>query len=88
MISVTDLRAGIVFEEGNQYFLVLTYEHIKTGRGSGNIKVKVRNLENGSNVEKSYITGARVQDVVLERKKVQFLYRDSNEVHVMDMQTY
>ena len=57
MISVNELRAGIVFEEqgpsggGKQFFLVLAYEHIKTGRGSGNIKVKVRNLENGLTVK-------------------------------------
>ncbi len=88
MISVNELRAGIVFEEQNQYFLVLSYEHIKTGRGSGNVKVKVRNLENGANVEKSYITGARVQDALLERKKAQYLYRDGSSFHLMDMDTY
>lgn len=87
MISVTDLRAGIVFEERGEYFLVLSYEHIKMGRGSGNVKVKVKNLTTGSNVEKSYQTGARVQDADLVRKKVQFLYAD-NQVHVMDMQNY
>ncbi|MCR4324361.1 MAG: elongation factor P [Candidatus Curtissbacteria bacterium] len=88
MISATELRAGIVFEDRGECFLVLKYEHIKMGRGSGNIKVRVKNLNNGSTIEKSYITGARVQDVSLLRKKVQFLYRDGAGFHFMDMQSY
>lgn len=87
MISVTELRAGTVFEENNQYLLVLSYEHIKVARGSGTVKVKVQNLETGANTEKSFQTGARVQDVNVERKKVQYLYTD-DKVYVMDMTSY
>ena len=88
MISVNELRAGVVFEERGDYFLVISYEHIKTGRGSGNIKVKVKNLSTGSNVEKSFITGARVTDASLERKKVQYLYQDPAGIHVMDIESF
>lgn len=88
MISVTDLHAGTVYEDKGDYLLVLSYEHIKMGRGSGNIKVKVRNLKTGSTVEKSFITGAKVQDVDLQRKKVQYLYRDVSGYHFMDLATY
>jgi elongation factor P len=87
MISVNDLRAGIVFEDDKQYFLVLSYEHIKMGRGSGTIRVKVKNLASGSTTEKTFNTGGRVQDADLVRRKLQYLYMD-NQVHVMDMQTY
>lgn len=87
MISVTELRAGTVFAENNQYLLVLSYEHIKVARGSGTVKVKVQNLESGANTEKSFQTGARVQDVNVIRKKVQYLYTD-DRLHVMNMETY
>ena len=87
MISVTELRSGIVFEENRQYFLVLTYEHIKVARGSGTIRVKVQNLESGANTDKTFPTGARVNDVSVDRKKVQYLYTD-NQVHLMDTTTY
>ncbi len=87
MISVTDLRSGIVFEEQGKYFLVMTYEHIKVARGSGTIRVKVQNLESGANIDKTFPTGARVADVNVDRRKVQYLYLD-NQVHLMDMQTY
>lgn len=88
MISVTDLHAGTVYEDKGDYLLVLSYEHIKMGRGSGNVKVKVRNLKTGSTVEKSFITGAKVQDVDLQRKKVQYLYKDDAGYHFMDQVSY
>lgn len=88
MISVTELRAGTVFEDRGEYFLVLLYEHIKMGRGGGTIKVKVRNLASGANIGKSFPNGARVQDVNLERTKVQYLYRDGEGFHFMDNSTY
>jgi len=76
--NVNELRNGAFIKEGKDIFLVVTYEHMKTGRGSGNIKLKVRNVRTGSVVEKSFITGARVDEADVEKKKAQFLYRDGD----------
>lgn len=76
MLNVNDLRNGTVFSEDNQLFQVINFEHIKMGRGSGNVKVKVKNLRTGSIVEKSFITGARVDEANVEKKKAQYLYND------------
>lgn len=84
MLNVNDLRNGAVFTEDGQILQVITYEHIKMGRGSGTIKVKVKNLRTGSTTEKSFITGARVEEANVEKKKVQFLYRDGNSYNFMD----
>ena len=84
MISVTELRAGTAFEDKGQYFLVLSYEHSKIARGSGNVKVRVRNLETGTTIEKTFNTGAKVADANLTRKKAQYLYNDSIGFHFMD----
>ena len=88
MIGVTDLRAGQAYEEDGQYLTVLSYEHIKMGRGSANIKVKVRNIKSGSIVEKSYINGAKVQDVQVVKREMQFLYKDDEVSNFMDAATY
>jgi len=80
MISVTDLRAGTTYEEDGQSLLVLSYEHIKMGRGSANIKVKVRNIKSGTIVEKSYINGAKVQPIQVTKKDMQFLYKDDDSI--------
>lgn len=84
MLNVTELRGGAVFIEDNNLLQVLTYEHIKMGRGSGTVKVKVKNLKTGSITEKSFITGARVKEADIEKRKAQFLYKDSEGFHFMD----
>src|SRR3989338_6042084 len=84
MLNVTDLRNGTFFKEDKDILLVVTYEHMKTGRGSGNIKLKVRNVRTGAVVEKSFITGARVDEADVEKKKAQFLYRDGVTYSFMD----
>jgi elongation factor P len=88
MLNVNDLRNGAVFREGSDLFQVITYEHIKTGRGSGNIKVKVRNLRSGSIVEKSFVTGGRVDEADVQKKLAQFLYGDGETYNFMDPKTY
>jgi len=63
MIGVTELRAGTIFEENGNLLQVLSYEHIKMGRGSANIKVKVKNVRTGATVDKSFINGAKVNNM-------------------------
>ena len=88
MLNVTELRNGVVFKEDNNLFQVLNYEHIKMGRGSGNVKVKVRNLRSGAVVERSFITGARVQDTSVDKRQTQYLYNDGNTYYFMDKESY
>ena len=88
MISVTDLRAGTTYEEDGNLLQVLSYEHIKMGRGSANIKVKVKNLKSGTILERSYINGAKVQDVAVVKKEMQYLYKDSDFAYFMNPSTY
>lgn len=84
MISVNDLRNGTTFEEDGNIYKVLTFEHTKMGRGSANIKVKVKNLRSGSTTEKGYTNGAFVKDIELTKKEFQFLYKDTQSVYFMD----
>ncbi len=82
--NVNEFRNGHFFKEGKDIFSVITYEHMKTGRGSGNIKLKVKNLRSGAVVEKSFITGAKVEEANVDKKKAQFLYRDADTFSFMD----
>jgi elongation factor P len=83
-LNVNELRTGAVYNEDGNLLQVITYEHIKMGRGSGTVKLKVRNLRTGSVVEKSFITGARVEEANVEKKKAQFLYQDGESYNFMD----
>ncbi len=88
MISANDLRAGIAFEEDGQIFKVLNFEHIKMGRGSANIKVKVINLRSGSTTEKGFTNGASVNDIALDKREYQFLYKDAESAYFMDTASF
>lgn len=88
MISVTELRSGTIFEDNGNLFQVLSYEHIKMGRGSANIKVKVKSLKNGSVTSKSFINGARVNDVTVLKRDIQYLYKNSDNAFFMDPKTF
>lgn len=88
MISVTELRSGTIFEDQGNIYQVISYEHIKMGRGSANVKVKVRNVRTGSTTEKSFISNARVNDLRIQKTEMQFLYNDSNSLYFMNPNTY
>lgn len=88
MISVTDLRSSTIFEDQGKIYQVLSYEHIKMGRGSANIKVKVKDVRSGAILDKSFINGAKVEEVVLSKKDLQFLYKDSGIAYFMDTLTF
>ncbi|MCL6096097.1 MAG: elongation factor P [Patescibacteria group bacterium] len=88
MISVTDLRAGTIFEDNGSIYQVLSYEHVKMGRGSANIKVKVKNIRSGATTDKSFINGARVNDLQVLKKNLQYLYRDESNAYLMNPSTF
>lgn len=88
MLVVSELRAGTIYEEDGQLLQVMSYEHIKMGRGSANIKVKVKNIRSGSITEKSFINGAKVNDVQVIKKELQFLYKDDDMAYFMEPTTF
>jgi elongation factor P len=88
MIDVNDLRKGVTFELDSALYKVLDYEHHKPGRGKATIRVRARDLRTGTILDKSFISGDRVQDVRLDYHNVQYLYSDGNLFHFMDLDTY
>jgi elongation factor P len=88
MAEVQTLRRGNIYEEENQLWRVLEYQHIKMARGGATIRVKVRNLRSGSTVEKTYNNGSRVNDVRLDKASVEYLYNDGELYHFMNTETF
>ncbi|MCS6774314.1 MAG: elongation factor P [Anaerolineae bacterium] len=88
MIDVNELRKGTAFELDGDLFLVLEYWHNKPGRGNATVRVKVRNLRTGAIVDKTFVSGDRVQDIEVQTSNAQFLYKEDNLYHFMDMTTY
>jgi elongation factor P len=88
MIPVTELRNGVTFKDSQGVWEVASYRHVKMGRGSATIRVKVKNLKTGSSLEKTFTSGQKVEEVDLEKKKGQFLYCDTQNVVFMYPKTF
>ncbi len=88
MIDVNELRKGVTFEIDGNLFKVLDYNHHKPGRGAATIKVKARNMITGANIEKTFNSGERVQDVRLEYHNAQSLYSDGEFYYFMDNENF
>jgi elongation factor P len=88
MIDVNDLRKGVTFDLDDSLYKVLDYHHNKTGRGNASIRIKAINMRTGTILEKTFQSGDRVQDVRLDFHNVQYLYKDGELYHFMDLETY
>jgi elongation factor P len=88
MITVTQLRKGVTFEDDGQLWKVLEYDHYKPGRGKAIIRTKLVNLRTGSIINRNFLSGDKVQDVRLDHRTVQFMYTDGELYHFMDTETY
>ncbi len=89
VIDTGGLKKGIVIEHEGALLRVMEYQHIKTARGSATIKITVRNLRTGATTEKSFQNGTRFTVAELDRRTVQFLYKDEDGNYVfMDIDSY
>ncbi len=88
MIDVNEMRKGVTFEFDGGLYKVLDYHHHKPGRGNATIRVKALNLLTGANLDMTFQSGDRVQDVRLDYHNVQYLYHDGQFYHFMDLDTY
>ena len=87
-ISTNDLKNGITLEIDNGLFTVIEFQHVKPGKGGAFVRTKLRNLRNGNVFEKTFNAGIRVEQAILEKKDMQFLYRDGDDYVFMDTDSY
>jgi len=88
MIDVNDLRKGVTFTMEGDLYRVISYQHYKPGRGNAMIRTKLRNIRSGSTIEKTFVSGDRVQDIRLDHQTVQYMYNDGDLYYFMDTKTY
>lgn len=88
MIDVNQLRRNVNFLHDGNLYKVTEYSHSKPGRGKANIKVQVRNLRTGSNLQITFTSGDRVENVRLEKRTYQYIYDDGQFYVFMDTDTY
>jgi elongation factor P len=87
-ITTNDLKNGITLELDNGLFQVVEFQHVKPGKGGAFVRTKLRNLKSGNMLERTFNAGIRVEQAILDRADMQFLYRDGDDYVFMDTATY
>ena len=88
MISSNDFRTGVTVELDGSVWRVVEFLHVKPGKGSAFVRTKLKNVETGNTVEKTFRAGETVPQANLEKRNMQYTYKDSDDFVFMDMQTY
>ncbi|HCO18001.1 MAG TPA: elongation factor P [Tissierellales bacterium] len=88
MISASELRKGTTFEQDGQVFVVLDFLHVKPGKGAAFVRTKLRNVISGGTTDTTFNPTTKLQEAVIERKEMQYLYNDGELYYFMDQETY
>ena len=88
MKDVTDARKGTTFEMDGHLYSVIEYQHIKIGRGSATVRLKLRDIRAGHNTEKTFQSGDKLNDVQVLQRPAQYLYSDDDFYYFMDQDTF
>jgi elongation factor P len=88
MIDSGELKKGIIIELEEKLYQVIDYQHIKLGRGSAQIRLKLRNIRTGHNVERAFQASEKFTRVRLDYRNMQYLYNDSDLYYFMDEENF
>jgi elongation factor P len=88
MIDTGDLRKGITIELDGKLYQVVEYNHLKLGRGSAQVRLRLKDIQGGHTIERTFQAGDRFLRARLERRPMQFLYEDNGLYHFMDQETF
>jgi elongation factor P len=88
LIQATQLRPGMVLEYNNGLWRVMTISHITPGNWRGMVQTKLRNIKTGTQTENRFRSEDRVERVILDQVRMQFLYQEGDDFHFMNTETY
>lgn len=88
MISVNDLKTGLTLELDNGLWSVVEFMHVKPGKGAAFVRTKLKNVETGNVVEKTFRAGEKVAKATLDKREMQYLYKEGEDYVMMDTESY
>jgi elongation factor P len=88
MISTNDFRTGLTIEVEGDVWAVVDFQHVKPGKGSAFVRCKLKNLRTGGVVERTFRAGEKLPRAHLERREMQYLYREGDSFVLMDNESY
>lgn len=88
MISSNDFRPGVTVEIDNNVWQVVDFQHVKPGKGAAFVRTKMKNLQTGAVIERTFNAGEKVPKAHVDRRRMQFLYETDGSYVFMDTSTY
>ena len=87
-ISTAEFRTGLTIETGGDLYSIIEFQHVKPGKGGAFVRTKLRNLRTGAVTDKTFRAGERMEQAMITRRPMQFLYRTGDEYVFMDTETF
>jgi elongation factor P len=88
MISTNHFRNGSAIRVDGKRFTILYFQHVKPGKGGAFVRTRLRNIDTGAIIEKTFRAGEKVESVRIESRPMTYLYRDGDILYFMDAETY
>ena len=88
VVNTNQFKNGMHIELDGSAWRIVEFQHVKPGKGGAFVRTKLKNLDSGSVVDKTFRAGEKFPRVITETKNVQYLYDSGDEVVFMDEQTF
>ncbi|MEO7804449.1 MAG: elongation factor P [Actinomycetota bacterium] len=88
MISTNDMRPGMTLNIDGELFNIVNYQHHKPGKGGAMVRTKLKNVKTGAVVDRTFRADEKVEQAILDKREMQFLYTDDASFVFMDNETY
>ena len=88
MVIAGDFKNGVTFEMDGKVVQVIEFQHVKPGKGAAFVRTKLRDVINGSVIEKTFSPTDKFPPAHIERKDMQYMYNDGDLYYFMDMESY
>ncbi len=87
-VSTNQFKNGMCIEYDGKRWIIVEFQHVKPGKGGAFVRTKLKELKTGKVVDITFNAGAKVDDVRMETKRMQYLYNDGGSFHFMDTGSY
>src|SRR5438477_10726486 len=87
-VSTNDLKNGMSLDLPEGLFSVVEFQHVKPGKGGAFVRTKLQNVRTGAVLERTYRADEKLDQAIIEKREMQFLYRDGEEYVFMDNASY
>jgi elongation factor P len=88
LIDTSDFRNGMSIELDGEIFTIVEFQHVKPGKGGAFVRTKLKNVRTGATTDKTFRAGEKMEQAILERKPMSYLYSSDGEHFFMDMESY